>query len=515
MIKKIATHMLLMLSALGCLTATHAATLDIQQGVVVGKRSNGVDAYLGVPYAAPPLGANRWRMPQPPSPWRGKRLATQFADSCQQETSTGFGPYTKEYMVPGSVSEDCLYLNIWRPTSTKNQKLPIIVWIPGGGFTTGSGSVPVYDGSSMAAQGVVVVNVNYRLGVFGFLAHPELSQQGDGAGNYGFADIIAALKWVNDNAQALGGDEGNITIAGQSAGSMAIHDLMASPAAKNLFAKAISESGPGMGRPPVTLATAESTGKELLGAAGVESITQLRELPAETVMKAEAKLGPRLLRFAPVIDGHLLPHDPYDNTRGQYFDTPLLAGMNADEAFTLPADDHHRLDADVQALFGGMASQAKAFYATEATKDAAALNKTIRRERGMASTLLWATSRAHSSAHATYLYLFDHVEPGTEQWGAFHTSEVPYAFVTLDHSTQRTFTDKDRAVGRQVSSYWLNFVKNGNPNSPTLPKWAVFDPQAPAFMVLSATSGMKPMLTPETLQFYKSLMAQGVQLSLF
>ena len=417
--------------------------------------------------------------------------------------------------MPGAVSEDCLYLNIWRPTAASAKKLPIVVWIPGGGFTTGSGSVPIYDGSPLASQGVVVVNLNYRLGVFGFLAHPELTQQGQGSGNFGLADILAALKWVNANADALGGDRSHITLAGQSAGSMAIHDLMASPAAKGLFAQVISESGPGMGRPPVVLAKAEAVGRQLFAAAGVKTIAQLRTLSAAKVMAAQKKLGPGLLRFAPVIDGDLLPEDPYSNTVGHYIDTPILAGMNADEAFSLPSNDLPGLHADMKALFGALAPQAQAFYDTQNASDIVGLNRKIRRERGMASTLAWASGRAQTSRYPTYLYLFDHIEPSTEQWGVFHTSEVPYAFGTLDRSAQRTFTDTDRQVSRQVSAYWLNFVKSANPNGAALPDWAVFNPQAPAFMVLNAAPRMRSMLTPEKTEFYKGLRSQGAQLSLF
>lgn len=515
MIKKIFASSLVAAGLFSQTPASQAATLHVEQGVLAGTGVNGVDAYLGVPYAAPPVGPNRWRMPQPPASWSGPRAVTEFASSCQQELSDGFGPYTKEYVVPGPVSEDCLYLNIWRPSKASARPLPIVLWIPGGGFTSGSGSVPIYDGSPMAAQGVVVVNLNYRLGVFGFLAHPELTREGQGSGNFGLADIIAALKWVNTNAAALGGDRSKITIAGQSAGSMAVHDLMASPAAKNLFARAISESGPGMGRPPVALKAAESTGQQLLDAAGVSSVEQLRTLSAKQIMQAEKKLGAGLLRFAPVVDGHLLPHDPYNNAPGQYSDTPLLAGMNADESFSLPASDLPGLQADMQTLFGALAPQAQAFYATHEASDVVSLNRTIRRERGMASTLMWATRRAQSSAHPTYLYLFNHVEPGTEQWGAFHTSEVPYAFGTLERSTQRTFTDDDRAVSRQVSSYWLNFVKSGNPNGESLPEWAVFDPRSPAFMVLDVASGMQPLLSKQKIEFYKGITSKGAQLSLF
>ncbi|WP_052365180.1 carboxylesterase/lipase family protein [Halotalea alkalilenta] len=494
-----------------------AATLLVEQGLVSGTSQGGVDAYLGIPYAAPPVGPNRWRMPLPPHPWEGTRQATAFADSCQQELSDGFGPYTSEYMTPGPVSEDCLYLNVWKPTEPSVAKRPIMVWIHGGGYTSGSGSVPIYDGAPMAANGVIVVNLNYRLGVFGFLAHPELTSEGVGSGNFGLADIIAALEWVHDNAEALGGDPEQITIAGQSAGSMSVHNLIASPAAKGLFARAISESGPGMGRPPQAMATAEAKGEQLLAAAGVDSIDQLRELPAEAVMAAENRLpSSGVLSFAPVIDGQLLPQDPYLSATGTSADTPILAGMNADEAFSLPQEEMDGLEAEIEQIFAAMAPQARAHYGVDRTSDVRELSRTIRRERGLASTWQWARERARTSHRPIYLYLFDHIEPGTEQWGVFHTSEVPYVLATLDRAQGRSFTDTDRKISAQASAYWANFVKTGDPNGAGLPRWSAYDPQAPAMLVLDAAPEMRPILPDErTYRLYRQLISQGGRLTLF
>lgn len=495
--------------------ASSGATLSIAQGVLRGFSAHGVDSYLGVPYAAAPVGPDRWRMPAPAPVWTGVRSATHFANSCEQDINGGFGAYTSEYMVQDGVSEDCLYLNIWRPSEASATPMPIMVWIPGGGFTSGSGSVPIYNGAPMASRGVIVVNINYRLGVFGFLAHPELTKQGEGSGNFGLADIIAALKWVKQKASALGGDSNRITVAGQSAGSMAIHDMIASPAAKDLFARAISQSGPGMGRPPVPLAEAEAVGEQLLRAAKVTSLDELRALPANQVRDAEKSLGPGLLRFAPVIDGDLIPHDPYSNKKGSYTDTPILAGMNADESFTLPPENLSALRADVKALFGGMAQEAHALYATEQSTDIRSTAREIRRDRGIASTWLWASSRARSSSQPIYLYLFAHVEPGTEEWGAFHTSEVPYALGNLNASTTRAFTDQDARVSDQLLRYWENFIKTGNPNSPELPEWKAFGTAKPTMMRLDSTPGMQPLLSSEKLSFYERVVLKGGRLSLF
>jgi para-nitrobenzyl esterase len=389
--------MLLLLGTLAGMQAGHAATLHVAQGELRGTRTQGVEAYLGIPYAAPPVGANRWRMPQPAAAWTGTRQATAFSDSCQQQVSGGFGPWTSEYQASGKVSEDCLYLNVWRPAVSRPGKLPIMVWIHGGGFSSGSGAVPIYDGAAMAAKGVIFVNLNYRVGLFGFLAHPAFTQEGVGSGNYGLGDIVAALTWVRDNAAALGGDPDQVTIAGQSAGSMAIHDLLVSPAAKGLFARAISESGPGMGRPPGPMRQAEDVGRQLAKAANVAGIDQLRALPAQALMDAEQKLAPAMLRFAPVVDGNFIPVDPYASAAGTYIDTPILAGMNANEAFSLPAGTPEALQSDIDQLFGQMAPKAKALYGVDQASDIKTLDRLIRRERGIASTWNWTRQRAATS----------------------------------------------------------------------------------------------------------------------
>ncbi|SEM54188.1 para-nitrobenzyl esterase [Pseudoxanthomonas sp. GM95] len=510
-----AASLLLLLGTLACSHAIAATTLHVAQGDLQGTVSKGVETYLGIPYAAPPIGTNRWRMPQPASTWVGTRQATAFSASCQQSLSGAFGPWSVEYQVSGKVSEDCLYLNVWRPSAIRPEKLPIMVWIHGGGFSSGSGSVPIYDGAAMAAKGVVFINLNYRVGLFGFLAHPALVQESVGAGNYGLGDIVAALTWVRDNAAALGGDPEQVTIAGQSAGSMAIHDLMVSPAAKGLFARAISESGPGMGRPPASISKAQEVGLQLAKAAGVADIDQLRALPAQSLMEAEQKLGPGMLRFAPVIDGTFVPVDPYGSAAGTYIDTPILAGMNANEAFSLPADTVQELASDIDQLFGPMAPEARTLYRVSQASDLKTLDRLVRRERGIASTWNWSRQRAATSHNASYMYLFDHVQPGAGEWGSFHTSEVPYALATLDHAPGRAFTAIDTALSTQMSNYWINFVKHGDPNGDGLPPWERYDDMAPSMMVLGSRPHMAPMLTKEHRAFYQDVLNHGIALTLF
>ncbi|MCH5537549.1 carboxylesterase family protein [Pseudomonas syringae pv. syringae] len=270
-----------------------------------------------------------------------------------------------------------------------------------------------------------------------------------------------------------------------------------------------------MGRPPMSLAEAETIGQQLLKAAKVSSLAELRELPADQVRKAEKSLGPGLLRFAPVIDGDLIPHDPYNNAVGSYADTPILAGMNADASFSLPPEDLPALRAELRAMYAGMTDQLDALYSTQATSDPRSTAKEIRRDRGLASTWLWVAGRAQSSRQPIYLYLFAHVEPGTEQWGAFHTSEVPYALGNLSVPTARVFSDKDKRVSDLMLGYWENFVKTGNPNKSGLPLWAEFDIDNPLMMRLDSNPRMQSMLPSHKRRFYEQFITRGGQLSLF
>src|SRR5262245_13266464 len=299
----------------------------VTEGALAGKQEGAVAAFLGVPFAAPPVGANRWAPPRPAAKWKGERTADQFAASCQQGVSPqGFGPWTAEYVVQGPVSEDCLYVNVWTPAKNAPDRLPVLVWIYGGAFSSGSGSVAIYNGAALAAKGIVVVNVNYRVGVYGFLAHPGLTAESPAhaSGNYGLLDQVAGLRWVRDNIAAFGGDPTKVTIAGQSAGAASVHHLIASPLAKGLFVRAIAQSGSGMGLPVPDRATAETVGKQLSaggvgsgGAAGSSSsgggqpltLAQLRALSTAQLDERVAKLSGagQPLRFGPVVDGLFLP----------------------------------------------------------------------------------------------------------------------------------------------------------------------------------------------------------------
>jgi para-nitrobenzyl esterase len=496
----------------------------VEKGLLAGTARGRVVAYLGVPYAAPPVGANRWRAPQPALPWSGVRRAHAFGANCQQDRTPGnrLGPWTEEYLISGGVGEDCLYLNVWTPASSASERLPVLFWIYGGAFTSGGGDVAVYDGTNLAARGVVVVNANYRLGLLGFLAHPELSSEGGGSsGNYGLRDQIAALAWIERNIVAFGGDPSRVTIAGQSAGAASVHDLILSPLAKGLFHKAIPQSGSGMGLWLPRKAEAEAAGLRFTKAAGA-TLAELRALApeelAEVTRKPEVKaaLGDGM-RFGPIADGVVIPEDPAAAlAAGRYNDTPVLTGLTQDEGSAM--DPEYR-PADAAAYKAALArrygSFADRFVAVYPAEQPAVSNPALSRDRGIAATLFWAEGRRKTSRQAIFAYLFTHVEPGPDSatYGAFHSSEIPYVFDTLDRSPGRTFTELDREVAGRLGAYWANFVKTGDPNGAGLPPWPRLD-DAGQVMELGGPFAARP-LDPRRLELFREYARSGRDVSLF
>ena len=492
--------------------AAAAPVAHTRLGDLVGIAQGKNDAFLGIRYAAPPVGDLRWRSPQPIQRWNGVRTATAFGHSCWQAvTPEGFGPWTHEYVTQGDISEDCLFLNVWTPAHASGKKLPVLVWIYGGGFNSGSGAIPIYDGRALAARGIVVVNLNYRVGVFGFLAHPELTREAHGGpnANFGLQDMIAALKWVRANIAAFHGDPNQVTIAGQSAGSMAVHDLVASPLAKGLFARAIGESGlPDPARAP-SLAAAEKDGVAFAEAKGATSIAQLRAMSAEQLA---ASKGANAVRFAPVFDGVLLPGFKAVSH------VPMLVGFTADEGSALGqnygSSDPDQLRGLLKTSFGAADARFAPFYPATNDAERAESNRQIRRDRGAGALLAWA---GHRGPAPTYAYLWTHVAPGpqAERWRAFHSSEIPYVFQTFGASPERNFTAGDRALSDRISTYWLNFIRSGNPNGAGLPRWPAFDPAAPKIQVIDDAIRTEPLLPPAKLSAMRELIARDGALSIF
>lgn len=359
------------------------------EGTLRATAQGPVAAYLGVPYAAPPIGSRRWQPPHPPSSWRGVRRADRFAPGCMQHVApAGSEPWTPEYVVQGPVSEDCLYLNVWTPAPSRGERLPVLVWIHGGGFTSGAGSVPIYDGAAIASQGIVVVSINYRLGIFGFLALPELSAESaqHTSGNYGLLDVLAALRWIHTNIAAFGGDPAAVTLAGQSAGAAAIVDLDSSPSSASLYARAIAQSGAGLNLPLATLSQAERTGIRIEHALGAASLSALRALPADA-LERRARAAGNAAAFAPIVDGRLLTGQPAQLlAAGHLNHTPFLTGLVADENSAMVPDygamTTLQCEATFQRLFGSDADAFEALY-PPAGSDCNASMKQLLRERGM------------------------------------------------------------------------------------------------------------------------------------
>jgi len=383
---------------------------------------------------------------------------------------------------PPAVSEDCLYLNIWTPAKA-NERLPVIVWIYGGGYINGSASMPLYWGDRLAHKGVVVVTIAYRLGPLGFLAHPDLTRESPhhSSGNYGLMDQIAALEWIQRNIAAFGGDPKNVTIAGQSSGAISVSILMASPRAKGLFQRAIGESGglfePLQLAPKYLLANAESDGEKYAASLGVSSLQQLRQLPATQLTGNAGGI------VHPVIEPYVLPATPYEAfTTGQQNDVPLLLGSNADEARSLTNVTEVKaatFDSDLEHSFGPLPPQLVSAYphATDDQAKQARLN--LERDLRFGWDMwAWARLQATSGQNSVYYYSFTQQAPfpvGSvyEGWGASHFAELWYVFDHLDQAPWR-WSDADRKLAEEISSYWVNFAKSGNPNGPGLPPWPAF-----------------------------------------
>ena len=497
--------------ALACAAfAQTPAPVRTQSGLVQGTVENGLTVYKGIPFAAPPLADLRWRAPQPASSWTGVRIADKFAPACMQVpvvfAALGMDTYP--------VNEDCLYLNVWTPAKSASERLPVMVWIYGGGFAIGSTSLGTYDGTKLAKKGVVLVSVAYRVGPFGFFAHPELtSEQGGHSGNYGLLDQIFGLKWVQKNIAAFGGDPRRVTIFGESAGGISVSMLAASPLAKGLFQRAISESGGsfaparlaeegGENVPP--LAVEERKGADFLSKLGVSSIADARKVPAETIQKS---LPPGLGGgWWPTFDGYVLSGDQYKlYEAGRYNDTPILIGTNADEGALFVATTTSKAYlATIHAGYGEYADKILAAYPGGTDADALRSARDMFRDATFAwPTWAWARLQSKTGKGKIFVYYFSHRPPypNTPQfkdWGAAHAGELSFVFGNF--SAAMPPSDADNAVADQVSSYWVNFARTGDPNGTGLPQWPAFTNANPQVMNIDDPSKAVPVPNVEKLQ---------------
>ena len=458
--------------------------VKIDTGTVEGKASGKVISFLGIPYAAPPVGELRWKAPAPAANWNGVRSTTKFGARCMQ------GPVYPDMVFRDSGgSEDCLSLNVWTPAENAKTKLPVMVWIHGGGFMAGASSEPRQDGGMLAKRGVLVVSMNYRLGIFGFFAIPELASESGkkAAGNYGLLDQVAALEWVHRNIAAFGGDPADVTIFGESAGSFSVSALMASPLAKGLFNKAIGESGGAFSDKPMPFeplpVRSQRDAQFANSSFGVKTLKELRDLPAQTILDAALKsTGADGPRFSPDIDGYFLPEPvPAIFAQAKQNDVPLLAGWNHDEgSFEVIHGQSPRdsLKTTAAKEFGEKADEFLKLYS--ATNDAQARRALgdFAGDRFIAwSTWRWLEAQTTTGKQPVYRYRFDLAlprDPNSADRGAYHSAEIEYVFGMLDSKAGIDWRPEDRALSELMQKYWVNFARTGNPNGPGLPQWPAY-----------------------------------------
>ncbi len=506
------------LLGMGALTAQPLRTSQVRtpDGVLEGVISadGKVRTFKGIPYAAPPVGNLRWKAPQPVQPWTGARRASEYGPRCMQARV-----FDDMVFHDDGPSEDCLHLNLWMPARPATKKLPVMVWIHGGGFVAGGSSEPRQDGGNLSKKGVLVVSMNYRMGIFGFFSHPELDEESghDASGNYGLMDQVAALQWVKKNIALFGGDPANVTIFGESAGSFSVSALMASPLAQGLFQRAIGESGAYFGT-TLELAPREQSDKDDLdfvqSTLGTTSLAALRAKPASEILDVSTKQ--HKVYFAPNIDGYFLPEDVYSiYAKGKQSRVPLLAGWNADEGnyrsfFDKDEPTAKNYAARASVMFGDKAAAFLKVYPGETDAEAKRSAQDLTGDQFIAySTWKWIEMHQATAHTPIYRYQFDQAPPAAEgsagEGGAYHSAEIEFVFSVLS-SKPLPWKPEDRKLSDLMSTYWSNFAKTGNPNGPGLPQWPVFAKSSGyKVMHLSTDSRSEPEKNRARYEFLDSL----------
>ncbi|WP_268885698.1 carboxylesterase/lipase family protein [Fundidesulfovibrio magnetotacticus] len=507
----------LLLALLACATARAAdaslqAPVVLDSGPVTGLALPGLHAYLGIPYAAPPVGALRWRPPQPPAAWSEPRPCTAFGPGCPQPAQKPEGRF----------SEDCLTLNVWTPAASPGGKLPVMVWVHGGGFNFGASSQPEYDGAELARRGVVTVTLNYRLGPLGFLVHPALDGESSHgvSGNYGLLDQMAGLAWVRRNIAVFGGDPDNVTLFGQSAGSRSVSLQLLSPLSEGLFRRAIAQSGgPVIGSEYLSPVfdgdrpRAARMGLELarrLGADGApDPLAVLRAATADEVVRAAAcdtGLFAEEIFFSPVFDGWALPADPGAAiASGRMHPVPVMTGSTANEgAAYLGREknlDRARYETFLKSRFGARWREAAAAFPARADADVpGAIDRVVTVGANVEPARFMARSQA-SRGRKAWLFHFSRV-PGTDlarRFGAHHGVDLAYVFGNLE--PPQAYDATDRELSRQVMDYWTNFARTGNPNGPGLPPWPACRPGSEPVMDFGDAPRLRRELFPRQADF--------------
>ena len=464
--------------------------VNLSSGSLLGANtdSNSVVSFKGIPFAAPPVDALRWMAPQPVAPWPGNRQATEFGPQCMQNLI-----YDDMKFRSSGMSEDCLYLNVWAPNNMQDEKRPVLLYFYGGGFAAGDGSERRYDGASMAQQNIVVVTANYRLGLFGLMAHPLLSAETsyDGSGNYTFLDQVAALKWVVKNIAAFGGDPSHITIAGESAGSVSVSALMASPLSRDFIAGAIGESGSILGPPlmAVPLADAQQKGKDLVGAIAGDkaNLNDLRKIPAAQLLSLANNAG--FTWFSPTVDGYFLPLSPHKlYANKQFSQVPLLAGVNSQEGSyqsilgqKKPTVAYYK--EALQQLYPKDYEQVFNLYPANNTEQVMDAAQDLASDRFISfGTYHWMDTVTQSSGKPGFYYSFQHIRPANIEKkapdnpprGATHSAEIEYVLGNLDVNKLYRWQEEDYKVSKLTQQYFANFIKFGDPNGENLATWPSF-----------------------------------------
>jgi len=459
-----------------------------------------IRVFKGIPYAAAPVGALRWRAPQPVQAWETVRPADRFGPVCPQPAPNDF--YRREYFTgpQPQFSEDCLYLNVWTDASSSEQRRPVMLWIHGGGNVQGYGSEPAFDGEAFARHGVVLVTFNYRLNIFGLFAHPELRAESEHhvSGNYQELDQIAALQWVHRNIAAFGGDPNNVTIFGQSSGAASVNRLLCCPLAKGLFHKVICESAAILNSRDSRqkLAEMEKRGVACAEALGAHSLADLRAKSADELLAATNKF-----RFDPTIDGYVLPELAVDVfARGGQDAVPMMIGSTADEGPYAPMTAAAFRDA-ARKRFGDGADRFLSLYPADTDEQAAQSKHDARRDESFTGERAEARAQAKLGV-PVYLYYFSRKPPGhdRDKYGAFHSADVEYVFNTLG-ATDRPWEQTDRDLATAMIQYWTNFAATGNPNAKDLPDWPAYDSEKDSCMEFGDSIAAHPVTRTEKLEF--------------
>ncbi len=489
--------------------------VQIRSGWICGKEHHGVHTFLGIPYAKPPVGALRFLPPEPPEPWSSIRQATAYGDGPMQYAESGFTTipaYAQDRTLepPQHFSEDCLTLNVWCPAKT-DHPLPVIFWIYGGAYTMGNAAMALYNGEALAREGAVVVSANYRVGLFGFFAHPSFPKS---ATNAGLRDLLLALGWVRDNIAAFGGDPQNVTIQGESAGSAAVNTLLVCPQAKGLFHRAISQSFSPFNHDEWahTREEMEQRTQAYLKTIGIDTLEQAYTAPAESLLGRQADY--MAAEFSPYVDGDLLP-EPLEQAflLGHVHDVPVLLGCTANEATVLIGDRHQVTRASIDATFTRKYPRHTQtlwdMYGREAECDPAAALARFRSENTLANMRFYTQVLERCNTSPLYTYLFSRQVPGKDSdfYGAYHASEISYHFGNLS-VIERPFTPGDHALSRTMMAFWLSFARDGVPSAPDQPTWHRYRKQDDLWMHLDVPCHFGPLPAPERTDFLQSLLAE-------